>query len=84
MPVRLRLPRLPWAIFYHDNKELTGNLEKRTNFFVSLELCGWFPSWLVIEPKIKRDPSSLRSVGMTAKSETTTMASAGCGGKTDP
>jgi hypothetical protein len=42
--VRLRLRRLPWAIFYHDNNELTGNSEKRKKFFVSLELCGWFPS----------------------------------------
>ena len=32
----------PWAIFYHDNNELTGNLEKRKTFFVSLELCRWF------------------------------------------
>jgi len=44
MPVRLRLRRLPWAIFYHDNNELTGNSEKRKKLFVSLELCGWFPS----------------------------------------
>jgi hypothetical protein len=43
MPVRLRLRRLPWAIFYHDNNELTGNLEKRKTFLVSLELCGWLP-----------------------------------------
>jgi hypothetical protein len=43
MPVRLQLRRLPWAIFYHDNNELTGNLEKRKKFFVSLELCGLLP-----------------------------------------
>jgi hypothetical protein len=42
MPVRLRLRRLPWAIFYHDNNELTGILETRKTFFVSLELCRWF------------------------------------------
>jgi len=44
MPVRLRLPGLPWAIFYHVNNQLTANLEKRANFFVNLELCGWLPS----------------------------------------
>jgi hypothetical protein len=43
MPVRLQLRRLPWAIFYHDNNELTANLERRRSFFIILELCGCFP-----------------------------------------
>jgi hypothetical protein len=47
MPVQLRLRRLPWTIFYHDNNhdnnELTGISERRKKFFVNLELCGWFP-----------------------------------------
>jgi hypothetical protein len=54
MPVRLRLRRLPWAIFYHDNNELTGISEKRRTFFVNLELCGMdgSPAFPAIEEEL--------------------------------